>query len=260
MPAIRISAACHLCGVAAIAIEPPLWPYIATALAGNHVAFGLAGMWPRSAIIGANLRRLPAESAARDEIALTFDDGPDPVATLQVLDLLDQFRAKASFFCIGEKARKFPELVREIARRGHSVENHSHHHPGGFAVYGIRRLHREMEMAQETLRALSGRAPEFFRAPIGLRNPLLDPVLARLGLTYVSWTRRGFDGVDRRPRPVLTRLLRQLDAGDILLLHDRMARDGSCVAVSVLPALLEAIAARGLRPVALPAAMRGPVQ
>src|SRR4030095_9428407 len=115
----------------------------------------------------------------------------------------------------------YPEIVREIARRGHSVENHSNRHRNGFAGYGLRRLSRDIEAAQETLSALAGRAPAFFRAPMGLRSPLLDPVLARHGLTYVSWTRRGFDTIDGSPARVLARLVRGLSAGDILMLHDR---------------------------------------
>jgi peptidoglycan-N-acetylglucosamine deacetylase len=148
-------------------------------------------MCPRSPILGPNLRRLPQSCVSRGEIAVTFDDGPDPIVTARVLDLLDRYGAKASFFCVGSKAASYPEIVQEIVRRGHSVENHSQRHPAAFAAYGIGRLRRETEAAQETLGAICGRAPAFFRAPMGLRNPLLDPVLSRLGIRYVSWTRRG---------------------------------------------------------------------
>src|ERR1700674_3640028 len=88
-PAIRVSAAVHLTALTGLALAPVPWDYIAAALAGNHLVLGLAGMWPRSTLLGSNLRRLPEESAARGEIALTFDDGPDPVVTPRVLDLLD---------------------------------------------------------------------------------------------------------------------------------------------------------------------------
>ena len=88
--------------------------------------------------------------------------------------------------------------MREIVRRGHAVENHSQHHSTAFGWYGPARLRREIAAAQGTLAALAGRTPAFFRAPFGVRNPFVDPVLARLGLTYVSWTRRGYDTVDER--------------------------------------------------------------
>jgi len=258
-PAIRLSAVFHLGSLAAVALDPPSWPYIGAALAANHAALGLAGMLPRSTTLGPNLNRLPQAAASRGEIALTFDDGPDPSATLPILDMLDRYQAKASFFCIGRQAAMYPDVVREIARRGHGIENHSNRHSKAFAGYGIRRLQCDIEAAQEVLAALAGRPPAFFRAPMGLRNPLLDPVLARLGLTYVSWTRRGLDTVDRNRESVIARLVRELAGGDVLLLHDRVATGPHCdraMALSVLPALMDRIAAAGLRPVTLRSACR----
>jgi peptidoglycan-N-acetylglucosamine deacetylase len=253
-PAIRASAAFHLGGIAAVAFDPLSWPYVGAVLAGNHALLGIAGMCPRSSLLGPNLRRLPPASVMRREVALTFDDGPHPEVTVRVLDILDRYRAKASFFCVGAKAAARPDLVREIARRGHTIENHSQHHPGIFAAYGLSRLRREIEAAQETLTAIAGRPPCFFRAPAGLRSPLLDPVLARLGLTYVSWTRRGLDTIDASPATVLRRLARGLSAGDVLTLHDRPAARvsrESPVVVRVLPALLDRIGAENLVPVSL---------
>ncbi|MGH8632459.1 MAG: polysaccharide deacetylase family protein, partial [Burkholderiales bacterium] len=181
----------------------------------------------------------------------------DPVVTPAVLEVLDRFGAKASFFCVGVRAARHADLVKEIARRGHSVENHSNVHSNWFSLYGLRRLRREIESAQSILSRLSGRAPRFFRAPAGLRSPLLDPVIARLGLQSVAWTRRGFDTVTRDPARVLGRLTRGLGAGDILLMHDgscTLTPAGRPVALEVLPPLLEQIAGRGLKCVSLPLA------
>ncbi|MBA2350433.1 MAG: polysaccharide deacetylase family protein [Burkholderiales bacterium] len=261
VPAIRMSMLLHVSGLAAIAVSPPSWPYVTAAVACNHLLLGLAGMLPRSALLGANLRRLPQSAVARDEIALTFDDGPDPTVTPQVLDVLDRHGAKASFFCVGAHAAQYPDLVQEIVRRGHRVENHSNRHSPAFAAYGLDRLQRDIAAAQQTLQTLSGRTPAFFRAPMGLRNPLLDPVLARLGLRYVSWTRRGFDAVDRDASAVLARLTRGLAAGDLLVLHDgamTRRRGAPPVVLSVLPALLEKIEALKLRAVTLADGFRLP--
>ena len=104
------------------------------------------------------------------------------------------------------------------------------------------------------LTAITGQAPRFFRAPAGLRSPLLDPVLSRLGLRLATWTRRGFDTGVRDPERVTRRLLRGLGAGHILLLHDGHAArgpDGEPLLLRVLPDVLEAVAAAGLRPVTL---------
>ena len=103
--------------------------------------------------------------------------------------------------------------------------------------------------------------PRYFRAPAGLRNPFLAPVLDRLGLQLVSWTRRGFDTVRREPGAVLARLVASLAAGDILLVHDGNAARtaaGEPVLLRVLPALLERCAAAGLRAVTLPEAFAAP--
>ena len=206
-------------------------------------------------MLGANIVRLPAAAAARREVCLTFDDGPDPVLTPHVLELLERHGARASFFCIGEKAAAYPHLVEEIARRGHSVENHSLRHSPAFAFYGPLRLRREISTAQLAISQITGRRPEFFRAPAGFRSMLLDPVLARCGLRYVSWTRRGLDGVDGDPDRVLSRLADGLSAGDILLLHDgARARTGNPALLTVLPRLLNELSARGLASVSLPEA------
>jgi len=260
--AVRLSILLHAAAVATVVMQPALWPWALGAVAGNHLLLTGAVFWPRGRVLGANLVRLPAAAAARKEVSLTFDDGPDPEVTLYVLDLLDRYQAKASFFCVGEKAAAYPDIVKEIVRRGHSVENHSHRHSPAFAFYGPWRLKREVEMVQAAIAGITGGAPEFFRAPAGFRSPLLDPVLARSGLRYVSWTRRGFDTVDGDADRVAARLARGLAAGDILLLHDRAYRrtpGGEPVALAVLAALLERLAAAGLKSVSLPAACgRGP--
>jgi peptidoglycan/xylan/chitin deacetylase (PgdA/CDA1 family) len=244
-----------------VVMQPALWAWALGAVAGNHLLLTAAVFWPRGRALGANLLRLPRSAAERGEVCVTFDDGPDPEVTPRVLDLLDRHQAKASFFCIGERAVAHSEIVREIARRGHSIENHSHRHSWLFALYGIFRLKRDVDSAQAVISRITGRAPRFFRAPIGLRSPLLDPVLARCGLRYVSWTRRGLDGLHRDPDKVLHRLISGLAAGDILLLHDNgcsRMRDGTPVVLAVLPELLRRIQAQGLRPVTLAAAANEP--
>lgn len=120
----------------------------------------------------------------------------------------------------------------------------------------------EIERAQDTIGIVTGERPAFFRAPAGLRNPFLDPVLSRLGLRLASWTRRGFDTVNASPEGVLEKLTGSLHGGDILLLHDgNAARDraGKPIVLAVLPRLLDALAAADLTPVTLRAALAGEV-
>jgi len=239
-PALKVTAALHAAGAAALVAQPTLWPAVAAGLVANHGVLFAACMMPRSSVLGPNLVRLPAAAAARSEVALTFDDGPDPEITPRVLDLLEKRAARASFFCIGERAAAQPRLMREIVARGHAVESHSLRHTLGFGWYGPRRLRREVEGAQRAIADGCGVAPVFFRAPFGVRNPMLDQVLARrradlrdldaarlrhprrrLGAcvapTHLRPARRRRADAARRlrgrdPGAVLSRLLAELDA------------------------------------------------
>jgi peptidoglycan-N-acetylglucosamine deacetylase len=256
---IRASIVLHMMALGGVLLAPGQWRWAMWALLANHAIIGLGGMWPRCRWLGPNWTRLPAAATARNEMALSIDDGPDPVVTPQILDILDSYSVQATFFCIGEKALRHPELCREIVRRGHAVENHSQHHRHTFALLGPAALTREIEAAQTTLATVTGQTPVFFRAPAGLRNPFLDPVLAKLGLRLVAWTRRGFDTRTRNPATVSRRLMRNLEAGAILLMHDgNCARSpsGTPVIVEVLPGLLDAAATTGLRLVTLTDALK----
>ncbi len=258
-PFVGLSLILHTLVLIGVFAEPQHWRIWLAIFIGNHVCICAAVLLPRNHWIGANLTRLPQAAIARGEIALTLDDGPDPAVTPQVLDLLDRHQAKASFFCIGARARAHPELVREIIARGHSIENHSLRHDKTFAFRGWRWTDLEVKHSQSLLTEISGQRPQFFRAPAGFRNPLLDPILARAGLHYASWTRRGFDSVRGEPEAVLRRLRRKLAPGDILLMHDghpAKTAAGVPVILAVLPRLLDEIAARGWRVVSLREAMR----
>ncbi len=251
---VTISLLLHAAMLIALAVDPGRWRWVLAAFCLNHLVLTMVGMWPRSTWLGPNWTSLPPASAARGEIALTIDDGPDPEVTPQVLDLLDRYQVKATFFCVGSQAARYPQLCKDIVERGHAIENHTQRHPHHFAFLGLFALKREIQAAQDTLSAITGRMPVFFRAPAGLRSPLLEPVLARLGLHLATWTRRGFDTRSTDPLAVRRRLMKDLRAGAILLLHDgNSARSASGVPVilAVLPPLLEAAAAAGLKFVTL---------
>ena len=143
-------------------------------------------------------------------------------------------------------------------RRGHAVENHSQHHRHHFSLLGRTGITRELQAAQDTLTRITGQRPLFFRAPAGLRNPFLDPVLTQLGLQLASWSARGFDTRVGDAERVKNKLLHGLRAGAILLLHDGNAArtpDDIPVILEVLPAIFAAAAAANLRFVTLRAAL-----
>lgn len=231
-----------------------LWPWVLAAVVVDHIVMTVAGLLPRCSLLGPNLDRLPAAAVERGEIAITIDDGPDPEITPAVLDVLDRYSAQATFFCVGDNVLRHPELCREIVSRGHGLENHSMRHSYHLPFRLLGGWYAELDAAQEAIMSVTNSRPLFFRPPVGLRNPLLDPVLSRLNLQLASWTRRGFDTVQRKPDVVLGALLNGLKAGDILLLHDAntaITETGNPVILEVLPPLLEAIAMAKLRPVTL---------
>ncbi len=255
---LKASAVCHLGAAGVVAAAPPLWPWALGAVMLDHALLTATGLWPRSTWLGSNVRRLPDAAAQRREVAVTLDDGPDPDTTPQVLDILEAQGARATFFCIAQQAERHPVLAREIVRRGHSVQNHSLRHRHNFSLLGPTGLQREIGTAQDRLAQVTGQRPTCFRAPAGLRNLFLDPVLHAQGLRLVSWTRRGFDTRQSDPQAVLAQLTRGLAAGDIVLLHDRhgaVMTDGRPVVLAALPALLQRIAAAGLRTTTLPEAL-----
>jgi peptidoglycan/xylan/chitin deacetylase (PgdA/CDA1 family) len=257
-PLLYASAALHLGALGALLTRPGVWPWALGTVIANHMALAGAGLWPRSQLLGPNWNRLPAQVALAGGLAITIDDGPDPEVTPQVLKLLDQYHACATFFCVGERVLRFRDLAQEIVRRGHSMENHSQRHRHNFSLLGPKGMSTEIARAQDSIFQVTGSRPEFFRAPAGLRNPFLDPVLARLRLRLASWTRRGFDTVNGNAQSVYQRLANPLRGGDILLLHDGNAargRDGKPVILEVLPRLLDALALRDLKPVTLRSAL-----
>src|SRR5574343_256144 len=240
-PIVMLSIAAHL-GVPLLWVFfPEWWPWLFATIAADPAVLTAAGLTPRSTLLGPNLVRLPNSLAAARSVAITIDDGPDPVVTPKVLDILDAAGVKATLCCIGEQAEKHPELCRDIVRRGHEIESHGHGHSRLFSLFGPRRIRADLMQAQATLSGITGRRPRYFRATAGLRNPFLDPVLHRLGLRLASWTRRPYDTRQGNPEIVLNRLIRNLGPGDILLMHDGNAArtaSGEPVILVVLPRLL----------------------
>ena len=257
-PLLYATAAVHAGAAAALLARPQSWAWALGAVVANHAALAAAGLWPRSQLLGPNWTRLPDASAAAGRVAITIDDGPDPVVTPQVLSVLEEHRALATFFCVGERVERYSELAQEMVRRGHTIENHSQRHRHNFSLLGPAAMQTEITRAQDVIRKVVGSRPRFFRAPAGLRNPFLDPVLNRLQLRLASWTRRGFDTVNGNAEAVYQRLTGSLRSGDILLLHDGNAArnsQGRPVILDVLPRLLDTMNSTGLRPITLRAAL-----
>jgi len=178
-------------------------------------------------------------------VSLTFDDGPDPDATPRVLDILAAQRVPATFFLIGERAARNRTLVRRIAASGHDLGNHSWSHQSLWLA-GPRRTVDEVRRSYETIAAIAGTPPRFFRPPWGMTNLALFPVLRKLGTPCVFWT---VQTEGRRPAPApvqVGRALRRARPGAIFDFHDADGVPGAGERlVAALPSMIEGLRAGG---------------
>lgn len=181
-------------------------------------------------------------------VALTFDDGPDPVTTREVLDVLDARGVKATFFVIGAKAAKHPEVVRAILERGHDVGVHGFAHDRLFSLRRERRVRADLERAIRTIEGITKERPVLFRPPIGHTNPVIARVADALDLVVVGWSVAARDGIARaKVDDVVARVDRGLRDGAIVALHDAAERGGRKPAgVAALGQILDAIESKNL--------------
>jgi peptidoglycan/xylan/chitin deacetylase (PgdA/CDA1 family) len=234
-----------------------LWPATgglgvaaATLLALTLVLHG--AVVPGSPFLLPSVRRGPRTGR---RVSLTFDDGPHPVFTPRVLEVLARHGAHATFFLIGRWASAHPDLVRRIVAEGHTVGSHTHTHPRNAAILPPRRIAREIREGMRAIADATGHLPRLYRQPMGVVNRWIGPALREAGVTLVAWSRHAHDN---RPRPDAAaeaeRLAARLRPGDIVCLHDGDDRDpggAECArrrtyTLAVLQALLPAMARGGL--------------
>lgn len=181
-------------------------------------------------------------------VALTFDDGPCPINTPKVLDMLDRAGVKATFFVIGHKAQAHPEIVQDILKRGHVVGSHSFTHSRAFSLLSKAAVRQDIEHSLACIEKITGSRPALFRPPIGHTNPRIAKVIEELDLTVVGWSVRALDGVaSADPNRVAQRVISRLEDGAIVLLHDAAERDDRTPAsIAALPRILEAMDRKNL--------------
>jgi Predicted xylanase/chitin deacetylase len=189
----------------------------------------------------------------RKEVALTFDDGPSPASTREVLATLARFDARATFFVLGERARAAPDVLRDIADAGHEIGIHGDGHDRLLSLRHPNRIVADIERAQAAVEAVTGKRPSLLRPPLGHISPRTAVAARRLGLTLVGWSVRGRDGfAGATSEAVCRRVIAGLTPGAIVLLHDAAERgEHAPSGVAALPGILEEAARRGLRCVSI---------
>ena len=208
-------------------------------LALSHALILVPTLLPNAQWLGPVITRFDTNT---NEVWLTIDDGPTD-DTPALVDMLDHFEVRATFFLKGELAAAHPDRAGTIVDHGHSIGNHSQTHPSGsFWCLPPAALAREIDGCAETLRRITGSAPALFRAPVGMKNPFVHPLLRARGVTLVGWTVRGFDAVRDRGDEVTRRIVEGLVPGAIIVMHQ-----GRPWSVSTMAQTIDAVKRRGYR-------------
>ncbi len=171
-------------------------------------------------------------------LLLTFDDGPHPQFTSQILDLLDQYHIKAIFFVIGKNAEQYPEIVKEIGDRGHLIGNHSYSHASSFDISSVKEMITDIEKANQLIESITNKKPVYFRAPFGITNPRINKLIQETKMISVGWSFRSYDTTKRNNERIIKQMKKDLKGGEILLFHDSMERSIKLLETS-LPWLVE---------------------
>jgi len=182
-------------------------------------------------------------------VALTFDDGPHPRTTAQILTILDRFQAKATFFVIGRHLRRSGALIGEASGAGHVIGNHSYSHLRWMSFLSAGRIRDEILRCQDEVERWIHYRPRFYRQPAGFRNPVLFSILRELRMSLVGWQVRAFDSQVKDPRTIARRILRRIQPGGVILLHDggdSEKNDDRQATLQALPVILQGIQAQGL--------------
>lgn len=154
-----------------------------------------------------------------NHIALTFDDGPTQYTT-DVLDILEKYQQKATFFCIGKQIEKHPDIAKKIVAQGHCIGNHTYTHPIKMGFLTPKKVLHEIVAAQQIIQQTIGKIPNLFRPPFGVTNPNIANACTESRVAVIGWNIRSLDTVITSEDIILKRIVPFLQKGSIVLLHD----------------------------------------
>jgi peptidoglycan/xylan/chitin deacetylase (PgdA/CDA1 family) len=193
-----------------------LYLAIAGAAAAGAISLGYQSMSPTGQWFG---RAFCGSPGRGKKLALTFDDGPNDPYTLRLLDLLAKRDVQATFFLIGRYAKQRPDIVREIARRGHVIGNHTFTHPR-LIFLPAARVRREIVQCREAITEAVGEHSNLFRPPWGGRRPGTFRLVRQLGLEPIMWNVTGYDWNAPSVEDIEQKVASKIRGGNVVLLHD----------------------------------------
>lgn len=188
----------------------------------------LVAVWATLTIIGSfhirwdyHLPALHFNKKIRDNlVAITFDDGPHPNFTPRVLELLQKYNARASFFCVGQQVNQYGAIAKKIVDSGHTIGNHTYTHSNKFGFFGTQKVLSELQKTNTTIKEVTGLEPKLYRPAFGVTNPSINKAVKKLNLITVGWNIRSLDTTQRSKKVILERITNKINKGDIILLHD----------------------------------------
>lgn len=184
-------------------------------------------------------------------VALTFDDGPHPTFTPKILDILDKYHIKATFFMIGKRMEQYPEIVEDVVSRGHIIGNHTYTHPNNIKADTQTQIIRELEQCEQVIEKMTGRRTHIFRPPKGLVNGTVFMIAEEEGYKTILWTVSADHRDTPTPQLMAERVLKHIRPGSIILAHDGTF----CTRwkdVAATPIIIESLLKQGYRFVTVP--------
>jgi peptidoglycan/xylan/chitin deacetylase (PgdA/CDA1 family) len=203
----------------------------------------VTAMWHESVIVS-----VPVKEKL---VALTYDDGPHPAFTPDILAILDRYHVNATFFMIGQRMQQYPEIVKEVVARGHAIGNHTYSHPREIAGLTSAQVIRELDTCEELIERFTGRRTHLFRPPLGLMNSRVLMVAREEGYLTILWTVSADHHDAPTPQAMAERVLRGVKPGSIILAHDGTF-PSRINDVEATPLIIEELQKRGYRFVTVP--------
>jgi peptidoglycan-N-acetylglucosamine deacetylase len=184
------------------------------------VYFAVVGIGSSNIASQFHLHAICRGESTQKKIAITFDDGPVSACTPAVLDILNKYGAKATFFCIGKRVPGNEDIIKRIDSEGHIIGNHTFSHAYMFDFYPADPVTQELEKTNQLIKNIINKKPQFFRPPYGVTNRAITKAVKRLKLDVIGWNQRSLDTILEDEDRIMKRITTDLKGGDIILFHD----------------------------------------
>ncbi len=224
--------------LANVFVHAPWWGYVLLVLGYTGTVF-----WGCATISSDFFLPIVCSANTNEQVVtLTFDDGPHPIHTTRILDVLKSYEVRATFFCIGKNIKGKDAIISRMKEEGHIIANHSYSHDFWFDMFNSTKMLGDMRHTDREVLRITGSIPKFFRPPYGVTNPNVRRAISAGGYIPVGWSIRSMDTVAKDKGKLMAKVMGNIKNGDIILLHDSME-----ITADILPELIDEIGKKGFR-------------